>query len=233
MTSISFEPSWLTATRESVSLAQSATDSQRQFGDLDNAKRAFSELNAGLKASAEAAVALRGTGWAGSVLSDDVRDRLDEVIARPEARLLAGVPGEITRFNDEVRRSLIDHWRKYAASQIGDVEGLLALIDTLVDVDGVADLAERLNTALGQLVREQDNLPSGDSLTHLKTVREALADLEASLQPESVREFFTGVARGGAAVTSLTKEVAQWLTEHKALDNLKIVAGRPRGSTDG
>ena len=233
MTSNNPETSWLAATMDSVNLAKSASDSQRQFADLESAKAAFSELNTCLQASAKAVAILRSTGWAGPDLLPDVRHQLDEVIAKPDSRLLAGVPSEITRFNDEVRRSLIDHWRSYAASQIGEVDGLLSLTDTLADVDGVADLAERLRTALGTLARAQDNLPSGDSLTHLQTVRQALADLEASLQPESVREFLTGVARGGAVVTSLTKEVARWLTEHDALGNFKIVAGRPPGSTDG
>lgn len=233
MASNRVETSWLAATLDAINLAQSASDTQRQFADLEEAKAAFTELNTSLQASATAASALRSTGWIGRDLPPDVSHRLDEVITKPHSRLLTGVPRELTRFNDDVRRALINHWRNYASSQIGDVEGLLSLTDTLAEVDGVADLVERLRTALGQLARAQDNLPTADSLSLLTAVQQVLVDLEASLQPESVRAFLAGVARGGAEVTSLTKEVALWLTEHDALHSFKIVAGPPMGTSDG
>ncbi len=233
MTPTSQVTSWLAATRDSVALAQSATETQRQLVDLEEATVAFAEVNTSLQASVAAASALRATGWLGRFPPPEVDRQLDELMTKPDSRLLAGVPRNIMAFNDEVRRALIDHWWTYSSTQIGDVKGLLALTDTLAGVDGVADLAERLRTALGHLARTQNDLPSEDSLMQLKTVRQALADLEASLQPESVRDFLTGVARGGAPVRSINEEVTRWLADHAAVDSFKIVAGPPIGNSDG
>jgi hypothetical protein len=56
-------------------------------------------------------------------------------------------------------------------------------------------------------------------------VEKALQQLEESLQPESVRRFFSLVARGGASIELLTDDVIGWLNEHNAIQGFKIVAG--------
>ena len=233
MTSDGMSPTWLAETSDAVRLAKSTAETERQLEDLTTTKAAFSDLNTSLRNSVLSASALRSIIKVSLEFPPNVRQFLDEGITETSPRRLIALSTELTRFNDDSRRSLIAQWQRYASNQIGDVTGLMALTNTLAELEGVSDLAERLRAELESLARAQENLPSTDSINLLSTVQQSLGDLEDFLQPASVREFFSSVARGGAPVTSLTKEVAQWLTNHNALQDFKIVAGSPTGSSDG
>jgi hypothetical protein len=132
----------------------------------------------------------------------------------------------------EVRSALVERWGVHASEQLGDVSELLVLAETLTGVEGVAELSQQLQTILGQLARTQRTVPTRQAAELLRQAEDALRRLEDSLTPESVRRFLSAVARGGASINLLTKDVTEWLKLHNALNSFKIVAGAPDEETN-
>ena len=99
-------------------------------------------------------------------------------------------------------------------------------------MEGVAELSQALQTILGELARIQRAVPSTRGAELLGQAKETLRELEESLRPDSVRRFLSAVARGGASIDLLTKDVTDWLTFHNALNSFRIVAGAPMEETN-
>lgn len=220
--------SWIAATDEAVRLAKNASETQRQIDELEDVKTNLTRLLADLSELSAGASVIRPVGWEGRTPSPDlVRDFIDATKtlgSRPLNRLVR----DADHFMTEVRSALIDRWSLYAAEQIGDVSELLVLAETLAHVAGIAELSRGLKAILGQLVRVQKAVPSSQAVELLRQAKEALREVEESLQPESVRRFLSAV-RHGASIELLTPDVVDWLKSHNALSSFKIVAARADG----
>ena len=218
-------PTWISDTEEALRLAVNVSATETEQADLETAAGSLPELVEAFSAMAKAASVVRTLGWEGRSLAPDVRNALRQAAGSLDNRKIATALRGLERFRVEAKTDLMSFWHQYAAGRLGNVAELQVLASTLSDIDGLADLAERLESVLGVLARTQDLLPSERSSELLNETESALRDLEASLQPESVRRFLSTVARGGASIALLTNDVIDWLREHNAVHGFKIVAG--------
>jgi hypothetical protein len=232
MASESSKVSWIAATEEAVRLARNATEAQRQIADLEDARTSLARLVGEFRALSIGASVVRPFGWEGRAPSPDLAHDFIDAATTLDSRPLTRVIRALEGFKTEVRAALVESWRVGASEQIGDVSALLVLAETLAEVEGVAELSQQLMTILGELARIQNALPSRQSAELLRQAKEILRKLEESLQPDSVRRFLSAVARGGASIKLLSKDVTDWLRSHNALNSFRIVAGTPTEETD-
>jgi hypothetical protein len=223
--------SWIAATENAVRLAKNATEAQRQIADLEDVKTSLARLVTEFGALSVGASVVRPFGWEGRTPSPELARDFTEAARTLDSRPLNRVVAALERFKTDVRSALVERWGVHASEQIGDVSELLVLAQTLTGVEGVAELSQELQTILGELARIQRAVPSRQAAQLLQQAKETLRKLEESLQPESVRRFLSAVARGGASIDLLTKDVTDWLTSHSALKSFKIIAGAPTEET--
>lgn len=228
----SSQVSWIAATEDAVRLAKNATEAQRQIADLEDAKTSLARLVTEFGALSVGASVVRPFGWEGRTPSQELARDFTEAARTLDSRPLNRVVAALERFKTDVRSALVERWGVHASEQIGDVSELLVLAETLTGVEGVAELSQELQTILGELARIQRAVPSRQAAELLQRAKETLRKLEESLQPESVRRFLSAVARGGASIDLLTKDVTDWLTSHSALKSFKIIAGAPTEDTN-
>ncbi|MFM8856498.1 MAG: hypothetical protein ACKOI2_04710 [Actinomycetota bacterium] len=216
---------WVTRTEDALRLAVNVSAAEKEQEDLENAAGSLPELVEAFAAMAKAASVVRALGWEGRSLAPDIRNALRQAAESLDNRKIATALRGLERFRGDAKTDLMSFWHQYAAGRLGNVAELQVLASTLGDIDGLADLSERLESVLGDLARTQDLLPSERSAQLLNEVESALRDLEGSLQPESVRRFLSAVARGGASIGLLTNDVIDWLREHNAVRGFRIVPG--------
>jgi hypothetical protein len=224
--------SWIAATKDAVRLAKNATEAQRQIADLEDARTSLARLVTEFGALSVGASVVRPFGWEGRTPSPELARDFTEAARTLGSRPLNRVVAALERFKTDVQSALVERWGVHASEQIGDVSELLVLAETLTGVEGVAELSQALQTILGELARIQRAVPSRQAAELLQQAKETLRELEESLQPESVRRFLSAVARGGASIDLLTKDVTDWLTFHNALNSFRIVAGAPMEETN-
>lgn len=228
----SSEVSWIAATEDAVRLAKNATEAQRQIAELEDARTSLARLVTEFGTLSVGASVVRPFGWEGRMPSPDLSRDFIDAAKTLDSRPLNRVVAALERFKTEVRSALVESWGVHASDQIGDVSELLVLAETLTGVEGVAELSQELQTIVGELARIQRAVPSRQAAELLQQAEEALRELEQSLQPDSVRRFLSAVARGGASIDLLTKDVTDWLKSHNALNSFKIVAGVPTEEID-
>lgn len=223
--------SWLAETQRSVNLANDQNEANRQIGELEDVKTGLEDLIRDFHELAESASVARTLGWEGWVPGQAILQDFDkaakELDPRPLNRLVTALGGA----GRDIRSGLIAAWNEHSRRQLGDVHELLILAATLSEVDGVADLSQRLKRNLLDLARTHQSIPSVRSVTGLANAEALLAELEKSLQPAEVRSFLSSVAHGGAPMDLLSEEVVTWLRSHDALGSFKIVARSPMEET--
>jgi hypothetical protein len=223
--------SWIAMTRGAVALAKDTNEANRQIADLEDARASLRTLLSEFRVLADGASVARTVGWAGWTPSPDIaRDfshAAKDLDPRPLNRLLTA----LNRASPEIRSGLVEAWGAHARSRLGDLEELLVLAQTLSDIEGVSDLSRRLRAALLSLAGTQGSIPSPASVERLTNADALLAELEESLQPDSVRQFLSSVAHGGASMDLLSEDVLAWLRSHNASGRFKIVAGSPMEKT--
>ena len=224
--------SWIAATDDAVRLAKNATETQRQIADLEDVRTSLARLVTEFGTLSAGASVVRPFGWEGRTPNPDLARDFTDAAKTLDSRPLNRVVTALERFKTEVRSALVERWGVHASEQIGDVSELLVLAETLAGVEGVAELSQELQKTLGELARIQRAVPSRKGAELLRQAKETLRTLEESLRPESVRCYLSAVARGGASINLLTKDVTEWLTSHNALTSFKIVAGAPTEETD-
>ncbi len=219
--------SWISATETAVKLAANAAEAQKEATDLDAASGYLSPLESAFRELIKAASIVRAFGWEGVTPSSDLVRNLADAGETLDSRPLNRVAASLERFQSQVQTSIVETWDRHASEQIGDVRELLSLAGTLSAVEGVSELSKQLQTTLGKLARNQGGVPTDGDVKLLAQAETTLHNLEASLQPESVRTFLSAVARGGASTELLTRDVVTWLKTHNASGNFRIVAGAP------
>lgn len=218
-------PSWIADAEESLQLAMNVAEAERQKSDLEIAAGSLPELIEAFRLIAEAAAVVRPLGWEGRNPLPEVRKSLRQAAQTLDNRHVTTALRGLERFRGEAKSDLSSFWGQYAGRRLGNVAELQVLAGILREVSGLAELSGRLEVALGDLARTQEQLPSAQSAALLDEVQAALQQLEASLQPATVRRFLSRVARGGAPIDLLSEDVRAWLSEHNALQGFKIVAG--------
>lgn len=232
MTSTNEVASWVADTEQALELARNASEAQRQFSELQDADSQLSGLVAGLSELTAAAAVVRPLGWDGRYPTPEVKKYLAEAAKSLGSRPLNQTVRLLARFEAEVRADLIEFWRRQAAERMGDLAELRELATVLGDVSGVGELSKQLEIVLGQLARNQTQLPTEQSSDLLEYAESILDQIEQGLQPDSVRRFLSAATRGGAALDLMTDDVIEWLRSHNASRNFKVVAGAPGGSAD-
>lgn len=224
--------SWVAAAEEAVGLARNADEAQRQIAVLEEAKRDLTRLTVEFRTLAAGLSVVRPFGWDGKSPGPDLERDIAEATKSLDSRPLNRVVTALERFRGDVQTTVKERWRAYASDRLGDVGDLLSLAETLSEVEGIAELSQQLQTAVGELARTQNSVPSKQSAELLNRAEASLRKLEESLKPDSVRRFLTAVARGGASIELLSKDVTEWLTAHQALGRFRIVAGSPTEEAD-
>ena len=224
--------SWIGAAEKAVGLAKNADEAQRQVALLEEAKADLARLIAEFRVLVDGVSVVRPFGWEGRFPSPDLARDLAEAAESLDSRPLNRVVKALERFRGDIHAAVKEQWIAYASHQLGDVTDLLSLSETLSEIEGIGEISRELRTALGELARTQNSIPSKQSAELLRTAEASLRKLEESLNPESVRRFLSAVARGGASIDLLTQDVLDWLTSHNASGRLRIVAGSPVDDAD-
>jgi hypothetical protein len=220
-------PSWLTAAADAVTAATDTAKVQSEVETLTEAQRDLSVHLTKLTALTRAKSAGGGTWFAGLTASPDVFDALQAAAKAPAQGTLGTLNRTLNPFVSAAEAKALADWRSYSEARIGSVSDVLQLAGTLSGVASVAPLAAALVEVLRQLVPATNNFPTPaafDLLDEAETRRKAL---EAALQPDSVRQFLSAAARGGASLDMLTNDVRDWLSTNQAENSFKIMAGSP------
>jgi hypothetical protein len=225
MTNEAASLSWIRDAEEALKLAMNVSDAQTQKTNLESVASSLHELVGAFRSMAEATGVVRPLGWEGRSPIPEVRKSLRQASETLDNRHINTALMGLQKFRGEAHAELISFWRQHAAGRLGNVAELQVLANTLREVSGLAELSQRLEAVLGDLAKTQEQLPSVRSADLLDNVETALQQLEESLQPESVRRFFSLVTRGGASIELLTDDVIGWLNVHNAIQGFKIVAG--------
>ena len=86
--------------------------------------------------------------------------------------------------------------------------------------------AGNLRRALDELPELKRRSPDAASVERLSETAMLAEKFKATL-PDAVKAFVSAAARGGAPIGLLDAEVMAWLDENGAVDNFKVVAGKP------
>jgi hypothetical protein len=224
--------SWIAVADEAVGLAKNADEARRQVNVLKDARSDLARLIEDFGTLADGVIVVRPFRWEGKSPSPELARDLSEAVETLDSRPLNRLVTNLERYRGDVYSALNVCWGAHASQQLGDVSELLSLAETLAEVEGITDLSQRLQAALGELARTQDLLPSLQTAELLKLAVASLRKLEASLQPDSVRTFLSAVAHGGASIELLGSDVNQWLKSHNALGRFRVVAGPPTDAAD-
>lgn len=218
-------PSWLTEAAEAVTAATDSAKVQAQIDTLTEAQRDLSVHLTRLTALTSATEAGGGDWFAGHAASPDVFDALKAASASPAQGTLGTLNRTLNPFVSAAEAKAMADWRDYGSQRMGAVPDLLQLAGTLAEVAGVAPLAAALKEVLLQLVPATNKFPTPAAFDLLDEAERRLAALEAALQPESVRQFLSAVARDRASLNMLTDDVRAWLADNRAEHSFRIVAG--------
>ncbi|MFL0295188.1 hypothetical protein ACJH6J_29825 [Mycobacterium sp. SMC-18] len=232
MTSTTPTVSWIADTDYALALASSKSEAQQEFSELQELDVHLGALVAKFSELAAAAAVVKPLGWSGRLPSPEVKKYLGEAGRSLGRRPLHQSVRLLERFESELRRDLVEFWRRYAAERMGDLAELRDLATALIDVSGVGELSKQLEVVLGQLARDQTDIPTDRSLELLEHAESILQQIEQGLQPDSVRRFLAAATRGGASLALMTDEVVGWLQSHNASRSFKVVAGTPSGNAD-
>lgn len=224
--------SWIADAEKAVGLAKNADEAHRQVTLLEEARTDLARLIAEFRVLADGVAVVRPFGWEGKSPSPELARDLAEAAESLDSRPLNRVVKGLERFRGDVHPAVKERWSAYASQRLGDVTDLLSLSETLSEVEGIAEISQELGTALRELARSQNSVPSQQSAALLRRAEVLLRKLEESLKPDSVRRFLSAVARGGASIELLTKDVIDWLKSHNALGRFRIVASSPIDDAD-
>ncbi|NJC70847.1 hypothetical protein HC031_14135 [Planosporangium thailandense] len=224
--------SWIDETREAVDRASNVVQAQSELEvlataeeDLDNAIRDLSDVQT-------AAVVGQGIWWTGSDAPAELWTELRSAHKDLGQRQLAFVMRKLAEFRRRVRDAVQTGWATHVASRAGDAGDLRDLIQVLSGVEGLAEIARSLDQALGRLARLQTKLPDSQAVQTLDEAVDLLDALERRL-PAAVKVFVSTAARGGASIDLLGADVRGWLVDNGALNNFRIVPGRPQEVSGG
>lgn len=220
-------PSWLTEAAEAVTAATDSAKVQAQVETLVEARRDLSAHLTRLSALSRATGAGGGTWFEGHTASPLVFDALEAAAKSPALETLGTLNRELNPFVTAAEARAIADWRNYGSKRLGAVPDLLQLAGTLAAVAGVAPLAAALKEVLQQLVLATNEFPTPAAFDLLDEAEKRLEALEAALQPESVRNFLSAVARDRASLDMLTEDVRAWLAANQAEHSFRIVARGP------
>lgn len=219
--------SWIAETARAVDLARNAGEAQKQADVLNDAAAELGRVLLQLRTLQRSATVARELGWGGMGANPELFRDLDQALQSLDSRPLIRVQRALDGYKADVAASIKEHWSNHAARELGDVNDLLILADTLIGVEGIAEVSQELQLTLGELGRT--SLPTRQSVELLAKAKKLLGQLESSLKPNEVRRFLSSVARGGASIESLTSDVKAWLADHDSLGRFKVVAGSPEG----
>lgn len=220
-------PSWLTDAAEAVTAATDSAKVQTQVDTLTEGQRDLSVHLTRLTALRSATTAGRGSWFTGHTASPQVFDALKAATKVPTQGTLGALNRKLAPFVAAAETKALSDWHSYSEKRIGAVPDLLQLAGTLSGVVSVAPLAAALAEVLQQLVPATNMLPTPTAFDLLDKAETRRKALEAALQPDSVRQFLSAVARGGASLDMLTDDVRTWLSANQAKSNFKITAGGP------
>lgn len=223
---------WIRETREAV---DQTSDSLRLQADLDAFGQFDEQLEDALReltALAQAAVLGRGDWWTGVDATPDLWTQLRSAQCELNKRQLGSVINLLNKLRIRARDTVKDGWSTYVASRAGNALELRDLVRALAGVEGLEDVAPKLDETLGHLARLQRKPPDADSVRVLAEVTELLAILEQRL-PAAVKGFVSAATRGGAALDLLNEDVRSWLVANNALHNFRVVPGRPQDGQSG
>ncbi|MBQ1076745.1 hypothetical protein KBX06_26875 [Micromonospora sp. C31] len=219
---------WIRETRVAV---DRASDAVRLQGDLDDLGQRDEELEDALReltALAQAATFGRGDWWKGVDATPDLWTQVRSAQRGLDRRQLGAVVHLLNKLKVQVRDAVQGGWRAHVASRAGNAQELRDLAKALADVEGLEDVAPKLDAALGHLARLERKPPDADSVEILAEVTQLLALLEQRLPP-AVKGFVSAATQGGAALDSVNDDVRDWLVDNNALHNFRVVPGRPQG----
>ncbi|WP_200211349.1 hypothetical protein [Micromonospora coerulea] len=223
---------WISETRGAV---DQASDTLRLQADLDALGQFEEQLDDALReltALAQAAALGRGDWWTGVDAIPDVWTQLRSAQRELNTRQLGSVVRLLNGLRSQVREVVRDGWSNHVSSQAGNALELRDLVKALAGVEGLEDVAPKLDEALGHLARLQRKPPDADSVRVLAEVTELLALLEHRL-PAAVKGFVSAATRGGAALDLLNDDVRNWMVDNNALHNFRVVPGRPQDGQSG
>ncbi|MFI7073405.1 hypothetical protein [Micromonospora sediminicola] len=223
---------WIRETHRAV---EQASDAVRLETDLDALGRFNDELDEALRdltALDQAAAIGRGDWWKGVEPAPELWTHVRSARRELDARQLGSVIRLLNRLRIQAQEAVKDGWGRHVASHTGNALELRDLVRALSGVEGLGDVAPRLDAALGDLARLQRKPPDADSVRVLAEATELLALLEQRL-PAAVKGFVSAATRGGAALDLLDDDVRSWLVDNNALHNFRVVPGRPQDGNSG
>lgn len=219
--------SWLEETSAALRLAEDATTAQDEADRLEDAWKSLKEIADELSEVVEASQIVRPLGWGGRTATPQVLRDLSLASESLDPRALTRLSRDLRDYSRETRQAVVTAWSNHANARLGSVADLTALATVLRAADGVAQMSVDLERALGDLARQQRGLPTLESARLLDYAESVLGELEAALEPPSVREFLSATSRGGASIQLLTPDVVEWLRAHRALNRFRIAPGTP------
>ncbi|MET3962800.1 hypothetical protein ABIE44_002734 [Marmoricola sp. OAE513] len=220
-------PAWLTEAADAVSAATDTAKVQTQVDTLTEAQRNLGAPLAKLTALSSATTAGGGTWFEGYIASPEVFEALKAAAKEPTQGNLGTLSRVLNSYVTAAENKAMADWAAYGSGRMGAVPDLLQLAGTLAAVASVAPLAAALKDVLHQLVPATNKFPTPAAFDLLDEAEARLNDLEAALKPDSVRQFFSAVARDGASLAMLTEDVRSWLASNGAEQSFRIVAGSP------
>jgi hypothetical protein len=128
-----------------------------------------------------------------------------------------------------VKSAATGSWRELVDRRIPQRQGLTALANTYLQLDPGDTLAQQLRQAVVAAQQLANMPPSIEALQRLDQLAAQIPQLSRDLVGDapSVRSFIERVARGGAALDSLTPEVGRWIESKRFEGVFKIVLGEP------
>lgn len=220
-------PAWLTAAAEAVTAATDSAKVQTQIDTLTNAQSNLSVHLTRLTTLTSATTAGGGGWFSGHTASRDLFDALKAAAESHTQGTLGTLNRTLDPFVSAAEQKALADWRSYSEARIGSGSDLLLLANTLAGVASVAPLAAGLVKVLRQLVAATNRLPTSVAFNLLDEAEKRQEVLEVALQPDSVRQFLSAVASGGASLDMLTDDVRAWLSANQAGSSFKIMAGSP------
>ncbi len=163
-----------------------------------------------------------------------LRGRIGDAILRVDqleldARALEQLAMDMRSEAESVKSAATSSWRELVDRRIPQRQGLTGLANTYLRLDPGDMLAQQLRHAVVAAQQLADTPPSTGALQRLDQLATQIPQLSRDLVGDapSVRSFVEGVARGGAALDSLTPEVARWIDSKGFERVFKIILGEP------
>jgi hypothetical protein len=225
-------PEWITATGRAVHRASDAVQAQEELKALSIALKELKQVLETLEQLAQASNLGRGSWWSGLPIPASLRAGAEPTDGDLERRQLAATMRELKQFTTRARNSLEAAWCDHVDSQTGDTTGLRDLVDLLAVSGHLASVARDLQQALSSLQDLRSKVPDASSVQALADTL-ALSEVFEAALPNEVKRFISAAARGGASIALLSTEVLTWLGDNGAIDNFKVIAGKPQGVAHG